>query len=897
MKIHLKKLNNSGVAHHALVALLLIAGFASFGAWRVFSSSASSSQYVVPVNEALGCDLSGRVYDDKSTRDNKCQPKCKNADAKYIAYDSKTKRPAYCQGHINTEMSQAQCIDQLHRAYVDNLGCARKANQDSSNKSKYCPNPAYPNYVAEGNVDRCIADKVVTPPKSQDGTTVQQTSDPISRADCALLGRSSKDSTTCSRVCVENAGALLQDTISKVVYCQSAVATDISEARCKNLNRVWLKAGCARRIDQKDTLNAPQCVAGFPYYNADFQTSATVTKIDVCEKDKATATANEQAGNLGGTQVTAKNTNSNPGPTDQCASPNAGQTASRCIAPQDQSDCPAGKVKNSKGKCVAAPNTPSTPGTSSAPSDPVDESTSEFKITVYRDKDFKGKSKEYTSTQALLADGMNDSISSIKVQKGRWQICEDKDFQTNCHKVWASDPDLSKVGKDNLNDKISSLRPVVTTTFEDAPQDIIAICSTASGMTVAATSDNTCPAEASLTCPVGYVLNGSDCKEEVLKQDIVIPVNSSFKGDEGRVKCQLLGREWIGEVKNKLVNDGAYGCSEVTCALEKDGAPRKFKNGPVCVSYKYDKPYAQDIEEAKCKDLHRVWIDQVKRCAQMPNRKDKDQTKVNAEQCEPGFSTYYIYKSADREDECFKPQFFQKVRAVAASTGGVLGAGLQQGPKLFCNTVKSGNYHWNGKKCVIDRKKCWNGASVAVTDTCPARPDPTGGVPSQEPETDSTSAPNGASWSSFCASLGRTQSGNGCSASCSDGSSARNPRATSYGYDRCQPKSQVCEEDRTGGSKDCVPAVASPAGSDHCSSSICNPNQPTRRETISCVEMNQRFGTENRCIYYYTVTVYEGHPSKLEGCKSPGNVQFYSFSRRTATYIKLPTIYYAYDAC
>ncbi len=38
----LKKLNNTGVAHHLLIALIVVVGFAGFGAWRVFSSQAAT---------------------------------------------------------------------------------------------------------------------------------------------------------------------------------------------------------------------------------------------------------------------------------------------------------------------------------------------------------------------------------------------------------------------------------------------------------------------------------------------------------------------------------------------------------------------------------------------------------------------------------------------------------------------------------------------------------------------------------------------------------------------------------------------------------------------------------------------------------------------------------------
>lgn len=710
MKLHFRKLNSRGVAHHALIAIIVIAGFASFGAWRVLSSSASTSPYSISMSESTGkgCGFAGRIWNATAPEGDRCQPKCRTAGTKYVPFDSVTKRPGYCQGHVAVEIDQAKCIDQLHRYYVTKVGCARKANQESGNGSKYCQ-PDYPTYIADGATDRCIKDEIAAPvktaPVATDGVgagTVSSgpTTDPITAERCGLLGRKPKDVNNCNRVCLEGAGSLLiSSTTTKTAYCSNALATNIGPARCDSLNRKYVDVGCARRVDQKDTVNAPQCVTGYSYYNANFSNKGTVTSTDVCEKSKAAATANEAAGTPAGN---AENNTPAPG--------------SSIIASED--GCPEGKVRNARNKCVTAPNPPTEPGESLGTSDPVDATPDGFKITVYKDKEFKGKSKSYTNEQTAIKDGLNDKISSIRVEKGRWSICEDKDYQ-KCRSFWASDPDLTKAGKENFNDKISSIRPVTITSMEEAPSDINAVCVNASGITVRATSEKVCPEETTLTCPVEYVLQGSECNEEAVIAQNVVLVDKNFKGDEAKRKCELLGREWIGEVKGKTINGGQYGCSMMTCKLDMDGAPRKFKQGPVCISYKYGKAYAQDLGEEKCKNLHRIWIDQVKRCASMPNRKDKDQTKVKAEQCMPGYSTYYIYKAADKEDECFKPKFFQKVQGVAKSTGGSLGSGLQQGPKLFCNSVKGGDFHWTGNACKIDRKKCWNGTTVTVNQSCP----------------------------------------------------------------------------------------------------------------------------------------------------------------------------------
>lgn len=38
----MKKLNSAGITHNLLIALVVVVGFAGFGAWRVFSSSAAT---------------------------------------------------------------------------------------------------------------------------------------------------------------------------------------------------------------------------------------------------------------------------------------------------------------------------------------------------------------------------------------------------------------------------------------------------------------------------------------------------------------------------------------------------------------------------------------------------------------------------------------------------------------------------------------------------------------------------------------------------------------------------------------------------------------------------------------------------------------------------------------
>lgn len=302
------KQDQRGASHQLLVAILLVTSFASFGAWRVFNSQAASSQYAISIASEAGCDLAGRTYDPNDKSENKCQSKCQKADVVFVKYDSNAKRPAYCKGYIATDIEQTRCIEQLHRVYINNLGCARKANQNSSNNSKYCPDKLFPNYIAEGSTDRCIADKIVTTPQSQSSNSspnaVVTNHDQIDEANCTLLGRKTQSQSSCERSCTAESGTLLQDTKTKILYCQNAVSTNLSEERCGSLNRRWIKVGCARRAAQTDINNAIQCLPGFPYYNTDYATDKRQTLTDVCEKDKVTSLANEASGQLGGVQIT-----------------------------------------------------------------------------------------------------------------------------------------------------------------------------------------------------------------------------------------------------------------------------------------------------------------------------------------------------------------------------------------------------------------------------------------------------------------------------------------------------------------------------------------------------------------------------------------------------------------
>lgn len=78
-------------------------------------------------------------------------------------------------------------------------------------------------------------------------------------------------------------------------------------------------------------------------------------------------------------------------------------------------------------------------------------------ITVYRDADYRGQSLSFREeTPNLRAVGLNDAISSIRLSRGAWEVCEDANYRGRCEIVRGDIRDLRSTG---LNDRISSLRP------------------------------------------------------------------------------------------------------------------------------------------------------------------------------------------------------------------------------------------------------------------------------------------------------------------------------------------------------------------------------------------------------------------------------------------------------
>ncbi len=78
-------------------------------------------------------------------------------------------------------------------------------------------------------------------------------------------------------------------------------------------------------------------------------------------------------------------------------------------------------------------------------------------ITVYRDANYRGQSMTFRQEVPNLRNsGMNDAISSMRLGRGAWEVCEDANYRGRCQIV---DGDVSNLGRTGWNDRISSLRP------------------------------------------------------------------------------------------------------------------------------------------------------------------------------------------------------------------------------------------------------------------------------------------------------------------------------------------------------------------------------------------------------------------------------------------------------
>lgn len=80
-------------------------------------------------------------------------------------------------------------------------------------------------------------------------------------------------------------------------------------------------------------------------------------------------------------------------------------------------------------------------------------------VTFYSEEGLRGRAFSVNGTIPNLdGSGFNDRASSVVVQRGRWEVCQDANFQGNCTVLRPGQyPSLGAMG---LNDRVSSVRPL-----------------------------------------------------------------------------------------------------------------------------------------------------------------------------------------------------------------------------------------------------------------------------------------------------------------------------------------------------------------------------------------------------------------------------------------------------
>jgi hypothetical protein len=166
MRKHSKKLSkrvrlqNVILAHNRVIAaVVVILGIALIGYFGYFRSSAATynSSYSVSVQSRHGCMLAGRVWDAEK---DKCLAKCKVTKVEYVQPKGRPMQ-GHCVSYVAPEVTPEKCITDLHRYYIDNIGCSRRSDQENTNEAKQCID-GYPNYVADRDGrDKCIVPEIV----------------------------------------------------------------------------------------------------------------------------------------------------------------------------------------------------------------------------------------------------------------------------------------------------------------------------------------------------------------------------------------------------------------------------------------------------------------------------------------------------------------------------------------------------------------------------------------------------------------------------------------------------------------------------------------------------------------------------------------------------------------
>lgn len=166
-----RKLNSMGFSHHLLLALLVVVAFASFGAWRVFSSSAAVASKVQVINIGSGAQPTITILpgQTKSTGTNVNEVVVSNARAVFKGYANATYygKEIYKDFGATKPMFAAGSVasNKIYSANTSDL----RSNSYSSGSAGYRVNLCYsytlvrfPSLNANGYVKTCTLNNTST---------------------------------------------------------------------------------------------------------------------------------------------------------------------------------------------------------------------------------------------------------------------------------------------------------------------------------------------------------------------------------------------------------------------------------------------------------------------------------------------------------------------------------------------------------------------------------------------------------------------------------------------------------------------------------------------------------------------------------------------------------------